>query len=104
MTIVLPRLRTMLPAFLLMTGCGGKASVAFKDLVDNDPVVRSDAALRLGQAQAKDAVPSLIAVLNDPDEVVRVNVIRALGQIGDRSATTPIMPYVSDKLVTVRMA
>jgi len=94
----------ILAAVLLVSGCRGKARVAYKDLVDDDAVVRSDAALRLGQAHAKDAIPSLIAVLNDPDEVVRVNVIRALGEIGDTSATPAILPYGADKLETVRMA
>src|SRR5262245_23592684 len=93
-----------LAAVLLADGCSGKGKIAYKELADPDPVVRSDAALRLGEARAREAVGSLIAVLDDPDETVRVNVIRALGQIGDTTATTAVAPYVSDKLESVRMA
>jgi HEAT repeat protein len=89
---------------LLTVGCRGKAHVAYKELVDDDPAVRADAASRLGQARAKDAVGSLAAVMNDPDEAVRVNVLRALGEIGDTSMIDRISPMVQDPVSTVRMA
>jgi HEAT repeat protein len=89
---------------LLSVGCRGKAHVAYKELVDDDPAVRADAASRLGQARAKDAVASLAAVMNDPDEAVRVNVLRALGEIGDTSMIDRISPMVGDPVSTVRMA
>jgi HEAT repeat protein len=93
-----------LAAILLVTGCTGRPNVAYKDLVDPDPTVRSDAAIRLGQDRSKDAVDSLVAVLSDPEETVRVNVIRALGEIGDPKAVPAIMPFVADPLSGVRIA
>jgi HEAT repeat protein len=93
-----------LAVVLLWTGCSGKPKVAYKDLVDADPAVRSDAAVRLGQARSKDAVDSLVAVLGDPEETVRVNVIRALGEIGDPKAVPAIVPFVADPSSGVRIA
>lgn len=93
-----------LAVVLLVSGCSKTPAVAYKDLVDSDPAVRSDAAIRLGQARAKDAVDSLIAVLNDPEESVRVNVIRALGDIGDPKAVPAIIPSVGDPASGVKIA
>ena len=89
---------------LLGTACSGQPKGAVKDLVSDDPVVRSDAAIRLGQARSKEAVDQLIAALNDQEETVRVNVIRALGDIGDPKAIAPVARFVADSLSAVRMA
>ena len=43
----------------LLGACGRKDKVQYKDLLDEDPQIRSDAARRLGQAMSKDAVDSL---------------------------------------------
>jgi HEAT repeat protein len=89
----------------LATGaCGGGPEVEYKDLVDPDPKVRADAAVRLGHGRAAQAVDSLIAVLDDPDELVRVNVVRALGEIGDPRAVPALVKMVDDALPTVRKA
>jgi HEAT repeat protein len=89
---------------LLGTACSGQPKVAVKDLVSDDPVVRSNAAIRLGQTRPKHAVDGLIPLLDDPEETVRVNVIRALGEIGDSRAIGPIAPLVGDSQSAVRMA
>jgi HEAT repeat protein len=85
-----------LAVVLLLLGCSSKPKVAYKDLADTDPAVRSDAALRLGQSRSVGAVDSLVAAIDDPEGTVRVNVIRALGEIGDKRAVPAIVPHVSD--------
>ena len=89
---------------LLGTACSGQPKGAVRAPVSDDPVVRSDAAIRLGQVRSKEAVDALIAALNDQEETVRVNVIRALGDIGDPKAIAPIVPFVAESLSAVRMA
>ena len=57
-----------------------------RELQDSDSDIRSIAAVTLGEigAEAKDAVPALIQVLQDQDTegFVRANAARALGEIG----------------------
>jgi HEAT repeat protein len=93
-----------LAVILLGTGCSGQPKAVIKGLVSDDPAVRSEAAIRLGEARSKEAVDALVAVLNDSEETVRVNVIRALGDIGDPKAIAAISPFVADPLSPVRMA
>src|SRR4029079_10450989 len=76
----------------LLLGCrDSEPAVAFKDLRNENAQERADAASRLGQARATEAVGSLVAVLDDSDETVRVTAIRALGQIGDRKAVPALV-------------
>lgn len=89
---------------LWLGGCGGGDKVDYKDLRDPDSSVRTDAALRLGQAKSVEAVGSLLAVLDDPDEAVRVTVVRSLGQIGDSRAVPALVEALEDPLRSVRMA
>ena len=91
-------------AAVCTAGCGGGKSVDYQELLDTDPQVRTDAALRLGNAKAVEAVDSLIAVLDDRDEVVRVTVIQALASIGDIKAVPPVAEMIDDPLRTVRQA
>ena len=93
-----------LAVVLLGTACSGQPKGAVRDLGNDDPSVRSDAAIHLGQARSKEAVDALIAALNDQEESVRVNVIRALGDVGDPKAIPAIVPFVGDFLSAVRMA
>lgn len=88
----------------LLLGCQGDRHVAYKELRSDDPQERADAAHRLGQARAVEAVPSLVAVLADPDETVRVTAIRSLGQIGDRKALPALIGCADDPLTSVRLA
>lgn len=104
MRVVRGMLGVELAVVLLVTSCAGQPAVAYKDLVDSDPSVRSEAAIRLGQSRSKEAVDSLVAVLGDPEDTVRVNVIRALGEIGDPKVVPAIVPFVTDPLSGVRIA
>lgn len=94
----------LLAAAMVLPGCGTKSRVAYKELLDKDPLVRADAAVRLGQAKAVEAVDSLLAVLDDSDEGVRVAVLRSLGDIGDRRAVPAVIARSGDPLQTVRVA
>jgi HEAT repeat protein len=89
---------------LLGTACSGQPKRAAKDLMNDDPLVRSNAAIRLGQEKPKGAVDMLIPALNDPEETVRVNVIRALGELGDPAGIDAILPLTGDPQSGVRMA
>jgi HEAT repeat protein len=87
---------------LLTPGCKGRPDVSSKEPADEDPHTRADAALRLGQARATDAEASLIAFLDDPDELVRINVVRALGEIGGDSDVAPLQRALGDQKGLVR--
>ncbi|HEX6851472.1 MAG TPA: HEAT repeat domain-containing protein [Candidatus Polarisedimenticolaceae bacterium] len=93
-----------LAAILLSVGCSGRPKVSYKELADDDPTIRADAALRLGEARAVAAVDSLIAVLDDPVEAVRVQALLSLGQIGDKKATEAVGALAADPVSTVRIA
>lgn len=84
--------------------CSDAPKVAYRELLDKDAVVRADAATRLGQAKSKEAVDSLIAVLDDDTEEVRVAAMLALGQIGDARAISAIASHASDPSSAVRVA
>lgn len=53
--------------------------------------VRYNAAVALGQVGGAEAVPPLIAVLNDPDPAVRQASVWALGRLGDTRALEPLI-------------
>ncbi len=53
-------------------------------------VERANAARALGALKAKPAVDALVALLEDPDERVRVSAVRALGAIGEARAAAPL--------------
>lgn len=83
--------------------CGEKGEIRYKELLDEDPMVRADAARRLGEARAADAVGDLVAVLDDPSEDVRVMSLIALAQIADPAPVPALVEMVDDPLLTVRM-
>lgn len=60
-------------------------------LRDHDPQVRRSAASHLGEARAGAAVDPLIAALDDPDDSVADEAVRALARIGDVRAAEPIV-------------
>lgn len=95
---------TLLAAILLLSGCSDRPKVSYKELADDDPQVRADAALRLGEAQATAAVDSLIAILDDPVEAVRVQALLSLGRIGDKKATAAVSRMAADPVSSVRIS
>jgi HEAT repeat protein len=80
-----------------LAACSGKPDVDYKDLLDEDPQVRSDAAQRLGQARATEAVDSLIAIL------ARQSAAMALGEIGDPAGIPGLAKLLYDPDDKTRM-
>lgn len=67
-------------------------------LRSKDPKARENAAEELGRSKSRSAVKPLIAALNDPDEHVRMIVVRALGEIGDPRAADPLLKLLQVSL------
>lgn len=63
-------------------------------LSDTEPMVRYNAALSLGELEAKEAKEDLIRLMQDPDPLVRQGGAIALGEIGDFS----VRPILEDAL------
>ena len=93
-----------LAVVLLVTSCSSRPRGTVRELADADPAIRSEAALRLGREKSNEGVDALLGALNDPEESVRVNVLTALGDIGDKRVVPRIAPLIDDRLSTVRMA
>lgn len=66
-------------------------------LKDENPQVRSFAALALGEIRDTKAVEPLIEILDDPSPEVRMNAAYSLGQIGDVKAVEPLIKLLKDE-------
>lgn len=66
--------------------------------------LRAAAALGLGMAGGKSAVPELIRALRDDDADVRANAVWALGRTEDGRSVAPIRDLMTDESVAVRQA
>ncbi|MBD3869239.1 MAG: HEAT repeat domain-containing protein [Acidobacteria bacterium] len=93
----------LIACVILLSACSDRPDLAYKELMDDDPQVRADAVVRLGQARAGDAVDSLVVLLDDPDEVVRVSAIRALAHIGNPRVVPDLVKFGDDPLKSVRL-
>lgn len=72
------------------------------DLSSGDPLVRRSAAVALGEAADRAAVPALVNVLADRDADVRREAAKALGFIKDGLATERLIGALSDSDANVR--
>ncbi len=80
-------------------------AIAAMLLNDPDPMVRAQAAVKLGKSKDPDAVQFLVQALTDRDEQVRRDTLEALDAIGDRSvAPKAIDLLVRDESANVRLA
>lgn len=70
-------------------------------LKDENPQVRSYAALALGEIRDKKAVEPLMEILDDPSPEVRRNAAYSLGEIGDIKAVEPLIELLKDEDVEV---
>ena len=61
-----------------------------------DVTVRIQAARQVGTRRVKEAVPALIAALNEDNESLRFASATALGRIGDVSAVQPLIDHLSE--------
>ena len=62
-----------------------------------DVSVRMQAARQLGTRRIKEAVPALVAALNDESEALRFRAATALGRIGDIAAVKPLLEKLGDR-------
>ena len=80
----------------------GAALLAAAALLDEDPEVREEAALGLGQIGGDDDLPMFEQALRDPDPRVRGAAIEALGDLGGDIAAFALAFALHDEDVTLR--
>ena len=68
---------------------------AIKNLRDDDPTIRRNAARELGELKNSSAVPALIESLEDEDIEVQRRAVWALGEIGDVTAVAPLINIIN---------
>lgn len=71
-------------------------------LRDEDPRVRSAAAVALADLKGREALPALLVAVEDDDAHVRQMAILALGEIADPSATERLRRALNDRRPEVR--
>jgi HEAT repeat protein len=93
------------------TGCRRKLDYSVPSLVkilkeNKDPNMRYYAAESLGHfgAEARVAVPDLVAALKDDNKMVRMGVAYALGEIGSADAVPALQEATKDPENDVRVA
>lgn len=92
-------------AITIFFACVSETTTLRGQLNSPDPVVRANAAKRLGELRDKEAVPHLVKLLKDTVPMVRFEAILALGKVGDREAIQPIFEVAKgDKREDVAMA
>ncbi|HEY9735531.1 MAG TPA: HEAT repeat domain-containing protein, partial [Trichocoleus sp.] len=69
-----------------------------------DPEARSKAAEMLGKLRVTTAVPSILVLLDDPDEATQHAAIEALGQIGSADAVPALLEQLQAGSPTIRQA
>ncbi len=67
-----------------------------------NPLTSINAVTALGRIGDKQAVPSLLMMLDHADAGLRATIVEALGRIGDRSALAKIVELLSDSSETVQ--
>ncbi|MFW6172403.1 MAG: HEAT repeat domain-containing protein [Elusimicrobiota bacterium] len=70
--------------------------------LDENPVVKMNAAKTLGEIGDKMAVKPLIGALKDKDDSVRIEATKALGEIRDERAVGPLIEVLNDDNEIVR--
>jgi hypothetical protein len=85
-TWVLARIRTDEAIRLLLDLAAGPSHL----------MVRTEAIDTLGRFHIKQAVPTLIDLLSDPDSRVRASALQSLGEIGDTSSVSQVQTKLND--------
>ena len=80
----------------------GKISKQLEALGDEDPIVRRQAARKLGKSGASSAVEPLCIALQDKSWFVRRNAAKSLGHLGDPTAVASLCAALTDKSQGVR--
>lgn len=81
-----------------------KTEAELARVCDPDPLVRSDAVVKLGMLGDAEAVPTLIEALNDREWRVRTAAARALERLTDTRAVFPLCRLLDDPKAEVRCA
>jgi bilin biosynthesis protein len=71
-------------------------------LTDPEAIIRTEAAVAVGQINYPPAVSHLILALQDADLEVRKAVVSSLGKLGDRAALEPLQVALNDELAVIR--
>lgn len=105
---VLPKMGSekllVLDALTRGSGVPASASETLQTVVREGGPEAALAAELLGRMQAKDAVPTLIKALDEPNSVARRNVLLALGAIGDTQAAEVVARDLFHDLPEIRAA
>jgi HEAT repeat protein len=91
-----------LAVVLLVTACAGKISVAYEQLRDSDPAVRSQGAIRLGQTRSKVRCLAAHSIARLAPEDAAARAALALGALGGSSDLPILDKALSDKKGLVR--
>jgi HEAT repeat protein len=83
----------------IVLGFGPGAEPFLREQLGSAPAVetRRLAAATLGEIRALEAVPDLLAVLGDPDDELVASAARALGRIGDTTATAALIDLLQGR-------
>jgi HEAT repeat protein len=71
-------------------------TVAYDELKDGDPLIRTGAAIVLGASRRPESIGALINTLKDSDKNVRRAAVAALGQIKDPTTVPPLIDELKD--------
>jgi HEAT repeat protein len=82
-----------------LANLGSKGGVRFLlfALTDEEPAIRSSAAVNLGMIGGADAVDGLRGLVSDPVDTVRAAAARALGVAGDPAALDTLLDLLGDE-------
>ena len=72
------------------------------DLKSTDAKVRRKAAEEIGKLRDREAVPALLAAVQDSDVKVREEIVKSLGMLRDQKAITMLLTTLKDPAVDVR--
>jgi len=84
-------------------GAGPPAQGRVDDLRAGVPSVRAQAAIAMGRAGDRSAVPALIEALKDRERAVRREAAKALGFLKDARAVAPLLEALRDRDTNVRL-
>lgn len=73
-------------------------------ITDPDPLMRADAASKLGALNGADTASALLNALNDREWRVRAAAAGSLGQLAERRATIPLCRLLGESRLEVRRA
>ena len=105
MLVGLSNLRLRVEALEAVIEFGNAGLSELLEIVESrNPLTSGDAVTALGRIGDKQAVPSLLMLLEHADNRLRVKTVEALGRLRDRSALARIVGLLSDSDETVQLS